>query len=271
VPTIGRSSYLEAAPRPSTDPARAVERAGRTLVLLHAFPLTARMWEPQFALAEEGWRVIAPHLGPIPRTSGTGPTMDDYAGGVIDLLDALHVHEAVIAGLSMGGYAALALFRHAPRYAQGLILCDTRAEADTPQAVESRKTMQLLLRDKGQAAIADEMLPKLLGETTRRTRPEIVDRVRALVLSNASESIDGALNALMTRPDSTALLSSIRCPTLVIVGEEDTVTPRALSEKLQQGISGAELAVIAEAGHLSSFEQPVVFNQTVARFLAHRV
>jgi 3-oxoadipate enol-lactonase len=190
---------------------------------------------------------------------------------VIDLLDSLRIHEVVIAGLSMGGYVALAMFRHAARYAQGLILCDTRAEADTPEGVEGRKKMQALVREKGQAAIADEMLPKLLGETTRRTRPETVERVRALVLSMSTESIAGALNALMTRSDSTALLSSIHCPVQIIVGEEDTVTPRALSEKMQERIAGSELVVIPEAGHLSNLEQPQLFNETIARFLAHRV
>jgi pimeloyl-ACP methyl ester carboxylesterase len=180
VPTIGKLSYLEAAPRSSTDSARAVEQAGRTLVLLHAFPLSARMWEPQFALADDGWRVIAPDFAASSKSAP--PTMDDYAGHVIDLLDSLRVHEAVIGGLSMGGYVALAMFRHAARYAQGLILCDTRAEADTPEAVEGRKKMQSLVRDKGQTAVADEMLPKLLGETTRQSRPETVEHVRALVL-----------------------------------------------------------------------------------------
>jgi 3-oxoadipate enol-lactonase len=268
VPTVGKLSYLEAAPRPSTDSSRAVERAGRTLLLLHAFPLSARMWEPQLALADAGWRIIAPEVA---SGAATLPTMDDYAGRVIDLLDSLRIHEVVIAGLSMGGYVALAMFRHAARYAQGLILCDTRAEADTPEGVEGRKKMQALVREKGQAAIADEMLPKLLGETTRRTRPETVERVRALVLSMSTESIAGALNALMTRSDSTALLSSIHCPVQIIVGEEDTVTPRALSEKMQERIAGSELVVIPEAGHLSNLEQPQLFNETIARFLAHRV
>jgi pimeloyl-ACP methyl ester carboxylesterase len=238
-------------------------------VLLHAFPLSARMWEPQFALADEGWRVIAPDFAASSQSST--PTMDDYAGQVIDLLDSLRIHEAVIAGLSMGGYVALAMFRHAARYAQALILSDTRAEADTPQAVEGRRKMQMLVREKGQAAVADEMLPKLLGDTTRRTRPETVEQVRALVLASSAQSISGALNALMTRPDSTSLLPSIHCPVQIIVGEEDTATPRALSENMQQRIAGSELAVIPQAGHLSSIEQPHVFNQTVARFLAHRV
>jgi 3-oxoadipate enol-lactonase len=269
VPTIGNLSYLEAAPRPSNDSSRAVERAGRTLLLLHGFPLSARMWEPQFALADEGWRIIAPDFAASSRSAL--PTMDDYAGQVVDLLDSLRVHEAVVAGLSMGGYVAFAMLRHAVRYLQGLILCDTRADADAPQAVEGRRKMQALVHEKGQAAIADEMLPKLLGDTTRRTRPKTVEEVRSLVLASSTESITGSLNALMTRPDSTPLLASIHCPVQIIVGEEDTATPRPLSETMHQRIAGSDLAVIPQAGHLSSIEQPQVFNETVARFLAHRV
>jgi non-heme chloroperoxidase len=266
VPSIGRLNYLEAhTPRvPSAD------RPRGTLVLLHAFPLSAAMWEPQLSFAESGWRVVAPEIG---RTaSGPQPrSMDDCAGEVIDLLDALHVHEAVVAGLSMGGYAALAMFRHAPRYFQGLILCDTRAEADTPEAIGNRKKMQQLVRERGAAAVADEMIPKLLGATTRATRSDLVERVRELVVANTAESISGAIDALVSRRDSTDLLPSIHCPALVVVGEEDTVTPLALSEKMQRAIVGSQLAVIPRAGHLSSLEQPGEFNRVLAHFLEHRV
>ncbi len=144
---------------------------------------------------------------------------------MIDLLDALHIKTAVIGGLSMGGYVAFALLRLAARYVQGLILADTRPQADAPAAVDARKALLLILRDNGPSAVADQMLPKLLGETTQNTRPEILDRVRSLVLANSADAIGGAIHALMTRPDSTPLLASIHVPTLVIVGDEDVLTP----------------------------------------------
>lgn len=231
------------------------------------------MWEPQLALAESGWRVIAPHL----RGMDGGPpeaavaTMEDCAADVIDLLDALHIEDAVIGGLSMGGYVTFALFRHAPRYFRGMVLADTRPQADTPEAVEGRKRLLAVVREKGAAAVADEMLPKLLGETTRRDRPDIVAHVRDLVQSNSADAIVGAISALMSRPDSTSILSSIRCPTLILVGEEDTVTPPPLSHDMQKAIGGAELVVVPRAGHLSSVEQPEMFNAALARFLEHRV
>jgi pimeloyl-ACP methyl ester carboxylesterase len=231
------------------------------------------MWEPQLALAERGWRVIAPHYRGMDGATADPPagSVDDYAADVFDLLDALHVDEAVIAGLSLGGYVAFALFRHAPRYFQGLILADTRSPGDSPEAIEGRKRLMGVARDKGAGTVADEMLPKLLGETTRQENPAIVESVRELILSNSSEAIAGAIQAIMTRPDSTPLLGSIHCPTLIMVGEEDTLTPPAMSRDLQRGIAGSELAVIRKAGHLSSLEQPTAFNAELARFLDHRV
>lgn len=266
MPVIGKFGYLEALPRPSGRPER-------TLVLIHAFPLNARMWEPQLALAEAGWRVIAPHL----RGTNGGPpqdpvaTMDDCAADLIDLLDALHIENAVIGGLSMGGYVTFALFRHAPRYFRGMVLADTRPQADTPEAIEGRKRLLAVVREKGAAAVADEMIPKLLGETTRRNRPDLVAHVGDLVRSNPPDAIAGAISALMSRPDSTSILPSIHCPTLILVGEEDMLTPPALSQDMQRAIGGAELVMVPRAGHLSSLEQPEVFNAALARFLEHRV
>jgi 3-oxoadipate enol-lactonase len=267
VPTVNTLRYVEAMPGPQA-------RHRGVLVLLHAFPLNARMWEGQLALAERGWHVVAPQLRGFDADAGQfAPvsSVDDYAGNVVDLLDALHVKQAVIGGLSMGGYIAFAMLRHAARYVQGLILADTKAPADTPEAVEGRQKMLALLASKGPEAIADEMIPKLLGETTRRTNGHVVEHTRGLILSNCAEGIAGAIRALMTRPDSTPLLETIHVPTLILVGDEDTVTPPAAAEALHRGIAGSELVTIHGAGHLSNLEQAQAFNAALARFLDHRV
>jgi 3-oxoadipate enol-lactonase len=263
--TVGRLRYIEA-------PARG-DRPRGTLVLLHAFPLNAHMWDRQLELAAHGWRVVAPHLRGFGDGAGDprASTVDDYAADVIDLLDAIHVEDAVIAGLSMGGYTAVAIFRHAPRYVRALILADTRSQADTPEGIAGRTRMLQLLAENGASAVVDEMIPKLLGASTRASRPEVSDRVRALALSNPPEAIAGAIRVLMTRPDSTPVLSTIHCPTLIVVGEEDTLTPPALSEEMHRAIAGSELIVVPGAGHLSSFEQPDAFNSALAAFLTHRV
>jgi pimeloyl-ACP methyl ester carboxylesterase len=231
------------------------------------------MWEGQLALADDGWRVIAPQLRGFDGSDTDPPatSIDDYAGDVVDLLDALDIEEAVFGGLSMGGYIAFAIFRHAPRYFQGLILADTRSQADTPEGVAGRQRMLQLVDEKGPSAVADEMLPKLLGETTRRVRPDVVDRVRALAVSSSASAIAGALRALMTRPDSTPLLQTMHMPALVIVGAEDAVTPPSAAQELHRGIAGSELVEIPAAGHLTNLEQPELFQSALARFLSHRV
>ncbi|HEX3645316.1 MAG TPA: alpha/beta fold hydrolase [Vicinamibacterales bacterium] len=266
MPSIGRLRYLEAEPRPDARPRG-------TLILLHAFPLNARMWEGQLSLAGTGWRVIAPQLRGFDGAAGDPPaaSVDDYAGDVIDLLDALHVKQAVVCGLSMGGYVSFALLRLAARYVQGLVLADTRSQADTPEGVAGRRRLLQVIQDKGSSAVADEMIPKLLGETTRSTRPAVVELVRSLAIASSADAMAGAVRALMTRPDSTPLLASIHVPTLVVVGDEDAVTPPSASEEMHRAIAGSELVRIPRAGHLPNLEQPELFDAALAAFLTHRV
>jgi 3-oxoadipate enol-lactonase len=266
VPTIGRVRFLEATPPPG-------DRPRGTLVLLHAFPLNARMWEGQLSLAVTGWHVIAPQLRGFDTTADEPAviSVDDYAGDIIDLLDALHVKQAVIGGLSMGGYVAFALLRLAARYVQGLVLADTRSEADSPEGIAGRTRLLEIANQSGPPAVAGEMIPKLLGETTRATRPDVVERVRSLAIASSTDAIAGAILALMTRPDSTPLLASIHVPTLIVVGDEDAVTPPTAAEAMHSGIRGSELVRIPQAGHLSNLEQPALFNAALTAFLTHRV
>jgi pimeloyl-ACP methyl ester carboxylesterase len=131
--------------------------------------------------------------------------------------------------------------------------------------------MLTLVRDRGPKAVAEEMIPKLLGESTRGGSPGIAPKVDELIVSNAGAAIAGAITALMTRPDSIPLLGSIHCPVLIVVGEEDTVTPPPLSRGMHEAIAGSEFVTIPRAGHLASLEQPDAFNAALARFLTHRV
>ena len=260
MPVIGTFRYLEALPRSSARPER-------TLVLIHAFPLNARMWEPQLTLAEAGWRVIAPHL----RGTNGGPpetavaTMDDCAADVIDLLDALHIENAVIGGLSMGGYATFVLFPHPPRYFRVMVPADTRPQADTPEAAEGRKRLLAVVREKGAAAVADEMLPKLLGETTRRNRPDIVAQVGNLVRSNPPDAMAGAIAALISRPDSTSILSRSLS---AITCRRKIDHPHA--QQHAAGDSAAPSSCVPRAAFIQH-RATEVFNAALAQFLEHRV
>ena len=276
MPTSGRFHYLEAVPEVSSLARRPRGAGGGilgTLVLIHGFPLSARMWEPQLALSALGWRVIAPQLRGFDGTpaASIASTLDDFAGDLVDLLDGLHIDQAVICGLSMGGYITLVLFRHAARYFRGMVLADTRATGDAPEAAAGRQRMLQGVRERGASAAADEMLPKLVCDATRATQPAVVDTLHDMMLRNSSETVAGAILALMTRPDATPMLSTIHCPTLIVVGEHDAITPPSMSEDLQRGISGAELIVIPDAGHMSNMEQPAAFNAAVGRFLERNV
>ncbi|HEY7292922.1 MAG TPA: alpha/beta fold hydrolase [Vicinamibacterales bacterium] len=266
MPSAGRLQYLEALPPPDARPRG-------TLLLLHAFPLSARMWEPQLTLASGGWRILAPHFRGFAGTAAEPPakTIDDFVGDVVDFLDALHIEDAVVGGLSMGGYVALAMFRRAPTYFRGLVLADTRSQADTPQGLEGRRKMLEVVAERGPAAVADDMTPKLLGATTQRTQPELAARVRDLILANSAESIAGAVRVMMSRTDSTDLLPTMRMPVLIVVGEEDGLTPPTNSEEMHASIPGSKLVKIPAAGHLSSLEQPLEFNTALAHFLTHQV
>ena len=242
------------------------------------------MWGFQFdALAAGGWRVIAPQMrgvddegGRVLADQSTRPptaslTLDDYAADVVDLLDALHVDEAVIGGCCMGGYLALALMRLAPNYFRGLLLVDTRSQADAPEALAGRQKLLKLADEQGAAGVLADMEPKLVGETTRRERPEVIAHLRDIAMRNSNASIAGMVRALMSRTDSTSLLPAIRVPTLIVVGEEDTITPPAMSQQMHDAIPGSMLEVLPRVGHLPNLEDPAAFNDVVAKFLAHRV
>jgi pimeloyl-ACP methyl ester carboxylesterase len=248
--------------------------AGWPLVLLHAFPLSADMWRAQAESPPDGCRVIAPDLRGfgqgLPPSVGSAVSMDDYAADVLALMDGLELDDAVIGGLSMGGYVTFAMYRLEPARFSGMILADTRSQADTPQAREGRVRLRAVLAKEGPRGVAGETLPKLLGGTTRRDHAEVVKETRAMIESAAPAAIDAAIVALMGRPDSTPGLPAIACATLIVVGEEDEITPPAEAEAMHRAIGRSTLCVIPGAGHLSSLERPKEFSRALADFLPGR-
>jgi len=246
----------------------------QTLLLLHAFPLAAEMWQPQLESVPAGWRFIAPDLrgfgSSSPGDPAAPPSVGDYEEDVVALLDHLALDSVVLGGLSMGGYGAFAVLRRAPHRVRGLVLADTRAEADGEVARASRDGMLETLAIGGAAAVFERMRPGLLGVTTRASRPAVVERVRQLALAQTDVGIRRGIQRLKTRPDSTALLSRLTCPAIVIVGEEDEITGVDDARRMHRQIAGADLAIISRAGHLSNLEHPEEFTAALARFLATR-
>jgi pimeloyl-ACP methyl ester carboxylesterase len=243
---------------------------GRPVVLLHAFPLDRTMWRPQLDDLQKDYRLIAPDLRGFGGTQGfvDAPSVEGMADDVAVLLHDLHIEEPVVlGGLSMGGYVALAFARKYPDRLLALILADTRAEADTAEAKANRDKMIEFAGSHPARAVIDQLMPKMVSAETQARRPEVVEEVRRIAGAQTAAGVINALRALRDRPDASLTLDNISVPALVIVGDEDQLTPPALSEKLVAGIRNARLATIPGAGHLSNLEQPARFSAALRAFL----
>ncbi len=239
------------------------------LLLIHGYPLDRTLWAAQRAALADRARVIAPDLRGFGESGlPTGAmTMDEYADDLRALLDALGVKNAVVGGLSMGGYIAFAFYRKYAHRVRALVLADTRPQPDSPEAKKGRDENAAVARAQGAAAIAERMLPKMLTPKTLAETPALAQAVRAMLARQPVDGIVAALAALRDRPDSTPTLAQITVPTLVVVGAEDTLTPPKDAEAMQQAVKGAHLVSIPNAAHLSNYEQPEPFTRAVMEFL----
>jgi pimeloyl-ACP methyl ester carboxylesterase len=244
---------------------------GATVVLLHGFPFNHTMWREQVeALTSDGYRVITPDLRGHGGTGLVGEvsSMEEMARDVAALLDELNISEPVIlAGLSMGGYVTLAFRRLFPERVRALVLADTRPQADTEEGRRVREQTARRALSDGMEAVADAMMPKLFPVSARDEKPEVVARVREMVLATDPRGAAAALRGMAARRDQTDLLPDIDVPTLIVVGSEDTITPPADSETMHRSIRGSRLEVIEGAGHVSNMERPDVFNRALKDFL----
>jgi pimeloyl-ACP methyl ester carboxylesterase len=193
--------------------------------------------------------------------------MEAMARDVARLMDQLKIEKAIIGGLSMGGYVALAFARMFPERVQGLVLADTRAQADTEEARQNRALQAQMAITAGMKPIAEAMLPKLVTAETLANRPDVVGHVRDMMMKTPPEGAAAALRGMAERQDQRAFLKRIDVPTLVIVGQTDPITPVADSELMKQAITGSRLEVIDDAAHVSNLEQPDRFNSALVGFL----
>ena len=242
---------------------------GTPVVLLHGFPFNRTMWREQIEALAERHRILALDLRGHGETSATTEpaTMEEMARDVSDLMEKLNMGRAAVCGLSMGGYVALALYRMFPLRARALVLADTRPAADTEEARANREVQAVKALQEGMAGIADAMLPKLLSPKTVARAPAVVARVREMILKTNPQGAASALRGMALRRDQTRLLSRVVVPTLILVGNEDAITPPADSELMRREIGGSRLEVIENAGHVSNLEQPEKFNSALTKFL----
>lgn len=243
--------------------------SGDALVFLHGFPHHRALWAPQLGALLDRARCIAPDLRGFGESSIVPPySIDQYADDLAALLDSLRIERAVVCGLSMGGYVALAFWRRHKARIRALVLMDTRAGNDSAEARERRDQMIALARARGSEAVADAMITGMVGKRTREKCPEVVDDVHRMLESAPVEGVVGALESLRDRPDSTATLATIDVPTLIVVGEDDVLTPPSEAMLLHAGIRGSTLEVITGAGHVANVERPAAVNHVLTEFLA---
>jgi pimeloyl-ACP methyl ester carboxylesterase len=246
--------------------------AGKPLVLLHAFPCNRSMWAPQIStlIQSHDFEVITPDFRGFGESDvPEGPyVMDTLADDIATLLDALHIETCVLGGLSMGGYVAFAFYRKYSPRVRALILADTRPQADTAEGRAAREENARLAEREGSQALAERFLPKLLTAETLQEPTGTTARLRAMMEAATPTGMAGALRGMALRPDSTDLLSQIQCPTLLLVGEEDGLTPPADAQLMARSIPHTQLVTIPHAAHLANMEQPEAFNRALSAFLA---
>lgn len=241
------------------------------LVLLHAFPVDARMWDGVREPLAAKTRLITPDQRGFGRTSlpetDREPSLDDAARDVIAMLDKLELDRVVLGGCSMGGYLTMAVLRAAPERVAGIVLIDTKAGADDDEARANRLKMAERVEVDGVGWLPEAMLPALLGAKTRVDRPDVVAKVTELIKSQQPSGMAWAQRAMAARPDSTEALRAADVPALVIVGEEDTLTRIEESHAMVQALSDATLEVLPGAGHLSPAEDPPALAEAILGWL----
>lgn len=244
---------------------------GQPIIFLHAFPLNRSMWQGQVAalLNEQRFRLVAlDWRGFGESESATSlSTMELLADDVAALMDALGMQQAILCGLSLGGYVAFAFLHKYPERVQGLILADTKPAADTEEGKANRERIAQLAESEGPGAVVDLQMSKLLSDYTRQHHPEVEIQVRRIAEAATGSGIAAVSRGMAQRSDTNELLARISVPTLVLVGEHDTLTPPTVAQEYAGHIPGSQLVVIPQSGHLSNLEQPEAFFAALHHFL----
>ncbi len=242
---------------------------GMPVVLVHGFPLDRRIWQAQLEGLSDAFRIVVPDLrGFGQSTSDATFTLEALADDLHAFLHQIFAAPCVLGGLSMGGYV---VFEHLVKYPTdlcGLMLVDTKCEADTDETKANRLRMANAARSGGARAVADMMEAKMTSPTTCRQNPKVVERLRQIMDSQSPQTLEYASLAMRDRPDYRERLASIACPTLIIVGQDDAFAPPPTAEGMKREIPHSELVEIADAGHLAPMEQPDEVNRTMRRFLS---
>lgn len=249
-----------------------VQQQGRgvPLLLVHGFPLDHSMWQAQFADLADICHLIAPDLRGFGQSTVTAGivTMEQFSDDLARMLDALGVHQPVVfCGLSMGGYIGWQFFQRHHRRVRGMILCDTRAAADAPEAAANRLVLAERVQVEGADFLAESMLPRLFGEHAQQTSRDVIAATKQVMLRTNRGGIAAALRGMAERPDSTPLLAHIDRPTLLVCGSDDVISPAKEMRSMAAAIPQGTYAEIPQAGHMAPLEDPRAVNQAIRAFV----
>jgi len=243
--------------------------SGSPVVLLHPFPANHELWLPAAQHLISRYQVILPDLrGHGESEIGEGPaTMQKHASDVARVMDELEIGRAAMAGSSIGGYVLFEFWRLYRGRVATLMLCNTKAPADAPAARAARLQTAAEVLERGVEPFVDSMLPRLIGETTRRSRPDLMEAARRMMLKMSPEDISLVQKGMAERPDSVPTLKTINVPTLIVTGDEDVITGMPEAQAMQQNISGSQMRVIRKAGHFAIWEQADEVGKSLRQFL----
>jgi pimeloyl-ACP methyl ester carboxylesterase len=248
--------------------------SGQPILLVHGFPLDHTMWNAQIKALSERARIVAPDLrgfgkSPVGNADPKhGITMERYADDLAELLDVLAITEPIVfIGLSMGGYIAWPFVRKHQQRLRGLVLCDTRAAADTEEARAGRIKMAEKVAEWGAKRVAEMIGPKLFAPGKFESNLAIVAEIRRVVENTPPAGIAAAQRGMAARPDMTSFLPQIKVPTLVAVGTDDAISPPAEMQKIAAAVPGSQYVVIPNSGHMTTMENPAAVNAALSQFL----
>ena len=242
---------------------------GPPVVLLHPFPVNHEFWLPISGVLAPRYRLILPDLrGHGESEAGEGPaTMQKHAADIARVMDDADVGRAPMIGVSIGGYALFEFWREFRGRVAALVLCNTKAPADAPEARVGRLQAASDVLERGTEPFFQSMLPKLLAQTTRDSRPDLVEGALRMMRKMSPEDVALVQRGMAERPDSTETLKTINVPTLIITGDEDTATGVPEADFMKRHIAGSDMKVVAKAGHYSPWDQP----EEVGRLIRHFV
>ena len=240
------------------------------VIFIHGFPLNKSMWAIQIEALNKEYRVIAYDIrGHGASEAGREDfSIDLFANDLISFMDRLNIRKAVVCGLSMGGYIVLNAIEKKPERFEALILCDTQCAADTPEVRDNRLVSIENIKKYGLEDYAHESLKNLFAPVSLLSKETEIALVREMIVNTSKQSIYNALHALAIRKETSRTLSHIKIPVLILVGEEDKITPPEMAESMHKKINGSQLNIIEHAGHLSNMENPFEFNNQIRKFIS---